>query len=83
VENKERDRWGNEISDLLDWGRDCGQVVKNMSELKTAVEDGLAQPEKKSDIRKEFAKKFFYNPGEATDTALSKIYEWLEIPPPA
>ena len=83
VEHKERDRWGNEISDLLDWGRDCGQVVKSITELKTAVEDSLAHPEVKSDIRKDFAKKFFYNPGKATDTAVSRIYEWLELTPPA
>jgi len=81
VEHKERDRWGNDVSDLLAWGRDCGQVVKNVSELKAAVEHGLAHPEEKSDIRKEFAQKFFYNPGQATNTAVKKIYELLELDP--
>jgi CDP-glycerol glycerophosphotransferase (TagB/SpsB family) len=83
VEHKERENWGNEVSDLSAWGRDCGQVVKNISELKTAVENGLAHPEEKSDIRKEFAQKFFYNPGNATDKAVNKIYEWLELSRPA
>jgi hypothetical protein len=81
VENKERDRWGKEISDLLAWGRDCGQVVKNVSELKAAVEHGLAHPQEKSDIRKQFAQKFFFNPGHATDSAVEKIYELLELDP--
>jgi len=81
VEHKERDRWGNAVSDLLAWGRDCGQVVKNIPELKAAVEHGLAHPEEKSDIRKEFAQKFFYNPGQAADTAVEKIYELLELDP--
>jgi len=81
VENKERDRWGNEISDLVAWGRDCGQVVNNVQELKDAVEYGLAHPGEKSDIRKEFAQKFFYNPGQATEKAIEKIYELLELEP--
>jgi CDP-glycerol glycerophosphotransferase (TagB/SpsB family) len=81
VEHKERDRWGNEVSDLLAWGRDCGQVVKNVAELRAAVEHGLAHPEEKGDIRKEFGQKFFYNPGQATHTAVKKIYELLGLDP--
>jgi len=81
VEHKERDRWGNEVSDLLAWGRDCGQVVKNVAELNAAVEHGLAHPEEKRDIRKEFGHKFFYNPGQATNTAVEKIYELLGLDP--
>jgi CDP-glycerol glycerophosphotransferase (TagB/SpsB family) len=81
VEHKELDRWDNEVSDLLAWGRDCGQVVRNVAELKAAVEHGLAHPEAKSDIRKEFANKFFYNPGQATATAVEKIYELLQLEP--
>ena len=81
VEHKERDRWGNEVSDLLAWGRDCGQVVKNIPELKAAIDHGLAHPEEKSNIRQEFAHKFFYNPGQATDTAVKRIYELLGLDP--
>jgi hypothetical protein len=81
VEKKERERWGNEISDLLAWGRDCGQVVFNVSEMEGAIDYGLAHPQEKSEIRKEFAQKFFYNLGGATDKAVEKIYELLELDP--
>ena len=81
VEKKERERWGNEISDLLAWGRDCGQVVFNVREMKDAIEYGLAHPREKSGIRKEFVRKFFYNVGSATDKAVAKIYELLELDP--
>jgi hypothetical protein len=37
--------------------------------------------DKKSDIRKQFAQQFFFNPGQATDTAAEKIYELLELDP--
>jgi CDP-glycerol glycerophosphotransferase (TagB/SpsB family) len=82
VETKERDRWGNEISDLLAWGRDCGQVVYNVPEMKAAIEYGLAHPGEKSVVRKDFTQKFFYNLGSATDKAVDRIYEFLELDPP-
>ena len=81
VEKKERERWGNEISDLAAWGRDCGQVVYNVQEMREAIEYGLAHPQEKSEIRKEFARKFFYNLGGATEMAVKKIYESLELDP--
>ena len=81
IEKKERERWGNETSDLLAWGRGCGQVVFNVPEMKAAIEYGLAHPGEKSVIRKEFVQKFFYNLGSATDIAVDKIYEFLELDP--
>ncbi|MEE4262778.1 MAG: CDP-glycerol glycerophosphotransferase family protein [Desulfobacteraceae bacterium] len=82
IEKKERERWGNETSDLLAWGRDCGQVVFDVPEMKAAIEYGLAHPGEKSVIRQEFTRKFFYNLGGATDKAVDKIYEYLELEPP-
>ena len=82
VEKKERERWGNEISDLLAWGRDCGQVVFNVQEMKKAIEYGLDHPREKSGLRKEFTKKFFFNLGCATEKAVEKIYELLELDQP-
>ena len=79
IEKKERERWGNETSDLLAWGRDCGQVVYNVAEMKAAIEYGLAHPGEKSAVRREFAQKFFYNPGRATDKAVDKIYEFMGL----
>jgi hypothetical protein len=49
--------------------------------MKAAIEHGLAHPGEKSVIRKDFAQKFFYNPGSATDKAVDKIYEFLELEP--
>ena len=82
VETKERERWGNETSDLLAGGRDCGTVVYDVPEMKAGIEHGLAHPGEKSEIRKDFAQKFFYNPGGATGKAVAKIYEFLELVPP-
>lgn len=79
IEKKECGRWGNETSDLLAWGRDCGQVAYNVPEMKEAIEYGLAHPGEKSATRIEFAKKFFYNLGCATDKAIEKIYESLDL----
>ena len=82
VETKERERWGNETSDLLAWGRDCGTVVYDVPEMKAGIEHGLAHPGEKSEIRNDFAQKFFYTPGGATGKAVAKIYEFLELDPP-
>ena len=76
---KECKRWGSAESDLTAWGRNCGQVVYNVQELKDAIEYGLNHPEEKSDIRGEFAQKFFYNIGHATEKAVEKIYELLGL----
>jgi len=81
VEKKEQERWGNKISDLSAWGRDCGRVVYNVREMQDAIEDGLAHPLEKSGIRKEFARRFFYNIGHATEKAVARIYELLELEP--
>jgi hypothetical protein len=57
-------------------------VVYDVPEMKAGIEQGLAHPGEKSGLRKEFAQKFFYNPGGATDKAVDKIYEFLELDPP-
>jgi hypothetical protein len=49
--------------------------------MEEAIDYGLAHPQEKSEIRKEFAQKFFYNLGGATDKAVEKIYELLELDP--
>jgi len=57
-------------------------VANSLDELVAAVEDGLAHPEKMSDIRRAAAADMFYQPGTATDRAVSRIYELLEMTPP-
>lgn len=63
------------------WGRKIGTVVKNADELKKAVDEALRNPHKLSHIRRQASADFFYNPGKATDVAIKKIYELLEIEP--
>jgi CDP-glycerol glycerophosphotransferase (TagB/SpsB family) len=70
---------GLSSSDLEEWGRDVGTVVKDMEGLKGAIERGLSHPEEKRDIRREFAERFFFQPGSATDRAVQKIYELLGL----
>ncbi len=64
------------------WGRKTGTVVNGIDELEPALEDALNHPERLSNIRREAAADFFYNPGTATDAAVNKIYDLLELEPP-
>ncbi len=70
---------GLSSSDLEEWGRDVGTIVGEMNGLKGAIEHGLSHPEEKRDIRKEFANRFFFEPGTATDRAVQKTYELLGL----
>lgn len=71
---------GVESSDLEEWGQSAGTLVREMPELQKAVEHGLEHPDEKKDIRQEFADRFFFNPGKASDKALDKLYELLDLP---
>jgi hypothetical protein len=70
-------------SDLEQWGQSAGLVVNDMAALQKTVERGLSRPEEKSDIRKEFAQRFFFNPGSAAPKAVAKIYSLLSLDPPS
>ena len=72
---------GLETCDLADWGQSAGELVKDMKELPAIINDCLQNPGKKKDIRREFRERFFFNPGHATDAAVAKIYELLNLPP--
>ncbi|MCD6384250.1 CDP-glycerol glycerophosphotransferase family protein [Candidatus Sumerlaeota bacterium] len=61
------------------WGRKIGTVVKNTDELSKAVDEALRNPHSLSQLRRQAAADFFYNPGKATKVAVEKIYELLEI----
>jgi hypothetical protein len=73
---------GVEVSDLEEWGRHGGHLIKDMQTLAHAVNNGLEHPEEKNEIRQEFARKFFFPPGEATEKAMGKIYELLGLSAP-
>jgi hypothetical protein len=72
---------GLAVCDLEQWGQSVGQLVKDMESLPQTVQHGLAHPEEKKDIRHEFARRFFFSPGTATDRALEKIYALLGLEP--
>jgi hypothetical protein len=72
---------GQESCDLADWGQSVGELVKDMKDLPAIITDCLEHPEKKQSVRREFAERFFFNPGHATDTAVAKLYELLNLAP--
>ncbi len=72
---------GLSTSDLEEWGQSAGYLLKDMAGLSRAVTHCLEHPEEKQEIRKEFAEKFFFNPGQATDKAVKKIYDLIGVCP--
>lgn len=73
-----KERWDNEV-----WGQKVGVKVRTVDELEAALEDALAHPERMSEIRQQAAADIFYQPGTATQRAVEKIYQLLEMAPPA
>jgi len=77
-------RRGLASSDLETWGQDAGCLVKDIGRISAAVTHCLEHPEERREVRQEFARRFFYNPGRATELALAKLYELLGLDrPPA
>lgn len=72
-----KERWDTEV-----WGQKVGVKVRTVEELEAALEDALTHPERMSAIRREAAADILYKPGTATDRAVAKIYELLELPAP-
>lgn len=75
-------RRGLAVCDLEQWGQSVGHLVQDMRDLTGIVTHALEHPEEKRDIRREFASRFFFNPGHATDRAIAKIYELLGLDNP-
>jgi len=61
--------------DIDTWGRHTGVVVKKPDHVLEAIESSLANPSQRSDVRKAMAKDLFYNPGRATDAAVTWLTE--------
>jgi hypothetical protein len=59
--------------DLQTWGRKGGTVAADPNSAQRAVATALAQPGAQSEVRRTIARDLFYNPGDATRTAV----EWL------
>ena len=70
---KERDS-GNGMLDMETWGQKGGVIVKKPEEVEEAVASSLQNAHLYSDVRRAMAQDLFYNPGFATETALS----WLQ-----
>lgn len=63
--------------DLDTWGRKGGAVVRWPDEAVDAVAAGLAHPERESEVRRAMAQDLFFNPGRATDAAVTWILNRL------
>ena len=66
--------------DLDTWGRRGGMIVEVPEDVESAIEQSLADPQQYADIRRAMAKDFFYNPGGATDAAMSWLREHVLDP---
>jgi CDP-glycerol glycerophosphotransferase (TagB/SpsB family) len=64
--------------DLETWGRKGGEVVAEVSDALSAVEAGLAHPDERSEVRRAIVADLFFNPGHATDAAMSWLGRELE-----
>ncbi|MFG0318282.1 MAG: CDP-glycerol glycerophosphotransferase family protein [Planctomycetota bacterium JB042] len=65
--------------DLDTWGRKGGEIVKTADELREVVPRLLENPEEKGEIRRAIANDLFFEPGTATDRAVRRLYEDLEL----
>jgi len=63
--------------DLETWGRKGGATVQWPDEAVEAVASALAHPRRDGAVRRAMARDLFYNPGHATDAAVSWIMQRL------
>jgi CDP-glycerol glycerophosphotransferase (TagB/SpsB family) len=63
--------------DLEGWGQSSGPVARNVDELRSHIEQSLADPSAYAVQRKRIADEGFYHPGRATEAALKAIDELL------
>jgi hypothetical protein len=67
----------NSALDLDTWGRRGGPVVKSSEDVVQQVDDELQHPERHEEVRRQMAADLFYNPGQATETAVNWLQETL------
>ncbi|MCG8543165.1 MAG: CDP-glycerol glycerophosphotransferase family protein [Alphaproteobacteria bacterium] len=65
--------------DLQTWGRRGGVLVESPDEIVSAVADSLADPERLSPMRRAIAEDVFFNPGCATETAMTWLRRHLDV----
>jgi CDP-glycerol glycerophosphotransferase len=59
--------------------KEASTSVFDVENLVTAVEEGFADPTRKSNSRKAVASEMFYDPGGATNRAISEMYDVIEL----
>ena len=62
--------------------RGAARVARQASEVGPAAVEEMEHPEHLADARRAVAREMFYEPGTATERALSMVYELLELPAP-
>jgi glycosyltransferase involved in cell wall biosynthesis len=63
--------------------RAAANVVSDAEGVARGVAAALAEPGRRSSVRRQTAEAFFYSAGTATDRAVRLIYELLELPVPS
>ncbi len=61
------------MMDTETWGRNGGLIVPDPEAALLAIEESLARPANKSEIRRQMAQDLFFNPGKSVDHALAWI----------
>ncbi len=67
-------------TDRETWGTKTGAVIERVDQLERAVQDGLANPRERSDVRRAAAADFFHRPGTATARAVECLRRYAELP---
>jgi len=65
--------------DLETWGQRAGGVASDVQSCLRAVEAGLSDPGRHSELRRALAADIFYNPGQASERAASVLYDLLGL----
>ena len=65
--------------DLETWGRRCGLLVKQPSEVEDAVQQSLDDPHRFSQVRQAMAADLFFNPGTANDAAVKWFCQTVAV----
>jgi CDP-glycerol glycerophosphotransferase (TagB/SpsB family) len=63
----------------VQWMIDASTSVLNIEQLVAAVDESFANPQRKSESRREVAGEMFYQPGTATTRAIAEMYEVIEL----
>ena len=66
--------------DLETWGQRAGEVAHDVASCLAAIDRGLSDPGRQSEIRRALATDIFYHPGCAAPVAARVLYDMLGLP---